>query len=154
MNRSLYTAAVSFLCALALSGCRTYPDNVSDFRYPILRGDVQRGQEAFVRMGCHLCHTVDGVALVDNAQLRPVTVNLGGDLAFAKTYGDLVTSIVNPSHVISDEWLKQLTPEMRRKIGTSPMYVNPDMKVTEMIDIVAFLNSRYRLLPGYTEYYY
>jgi hypothetical protein len=26
--------------------------------------------------------------------------------------------------------------------------------VTQLIDIVAFLNSRYRLLPGYTEYYY
>jgi hypothetical protein len=34
------------------------------------------------------------------------------------------------------------------------MYLNPEMKVSELIDIVAFLNSRYSLLPGYTEYYY
>jgi hypothetical protein len=34
------------------------------------------------------------------------------------------------------------------------MYLKEDMLVTELIDIVAFLNSRYRLLPGYTEYYY
>ena len=154
MAHPVSTAVAAILCAITLVGCRTYPDAVSEFRYPIVRGDVQRGQQAFVKMGCNLCHTVDGVQLPDNAALRPVTINLGGDLTYAKTYGNLVTSIINPDHVISQEWLKQLSPEARTKITRSPMYVNPDMKVTEMIDIVAFLNSRYRLLPGYTEYYY
>lgn len=145
----LLTAAI-----VALGACRTYPDYSSDFRFPVPRGDVNRGQQAFVEMGCHMCHTVDGVQLPDNTSLRPVTVVLGGDLIFAKTYGDLVTSIINPDHVISEEWLRQLPPATRREIDSSPMYVNPDMKVTELIDIVAFLNARYRLLPGYTEYYY
>lgn len=152
--KSLITAVVAIACAASLVACRTYPDYANDFRFPIERGDIQRGQEAFVAMGCHLCHTVDGVELVDNARLRPVTVNLGGELIFAKTYGDIVTSILNPSHVISEEYLKQLPREERRDVDSSPMYVNPDMKVTQLIDIVAFLNSRYRLLPGYTEYYY
>lgn len=150
----LLTAAAAILCTVTLTACRTYPDYANEFRFPILRGDVIRGQQAFVEMGCHMCHTVDGVELPDNTQLRPVTINLGGDLIFAKTYGDLVTSIINPDHVISEQWLKQLPPATRREIDSSPMYVNPDMKVTELIDIVAFLNSRYRLLPGYTEYYY
>lgn len=140
--------------ALLLSACRTYPDYSSDFRFPTPRGDIQRGQQAFVEMGCHMCHTVDGVELPDNTNLRPVTVLLGGDLIFAKTYGDLVTSIINPDHVISDRWLDQLPRTTRSQVDSSPMYVNPDLKVTQLIDIVAFLNSRYRLLPGYTEYYY
>jgi L-cysteine S-thiosulfotransferase len=154
MTRSLFTAIAAVVCTLLLAACRTYPDYASEFRFPILRGDVHRGQQAFVEMGCHMCHTVDGIELPDNTQLRPITVNLGGDLAFAKTYGDLVTSIINPDHVISDKWLEQLPRATRSEIDSSPMYVNPDMKVTELIDIVAFLNSRYRLLPGYTEYYY
>lgn len=154
MNKSLILAAAGLACTVLLGACRTYPDYASEFRFPILRGDVMRGQQSFVEMGCHMCHTVDGVELPDNTNLRPVTVMLGGDLIFAKTYGDLVTSIINPDHVISDQWLDQLPRQTRREVDSSPMYVNPDMKVTELIDIVAFLNSRYRLLPGYTEYYY
>ncbi len=83
-----------------------------------------------------------------------MTVELGGEMYFAKTYGDLVTSIINPDHVLSDEYLDQLPSEVRRRTNSSPMYMKEDMLVTELIDIVAFLNSRYRLLPGYTEYYY
>lgn len=149
-----YLALAAAIAGTALlAACRTYPDYTGDFRFPILRGDVMRGQQAFVGNGCHMCHTVDGITLPDTAE-RAITVNLGGDLMFAKTYGDLVTSIINPDHVISKEWLDQLPRPARRRVDSSPMYVNPDMKVTELIDIVAFLNSRYRLLPGYTEYYY
>ncbi len=79
---------------------------------------------------------------------------LGGELIFAKTYGNIVTSIINPNHIISGAYLDQLPADQRKRINTSPMYMNPNMKVTELIDVVAFLNSRYALLPGYTEYYY
>tara|TARA_R100001143_G_C3356767_1_gene132907 strand:+ start:118 stop:570 length:453 start_codon:yes stop_codon:yes gene_type:complete len=138
-----------------LSACRVYPDYANDFRFPILRGDIDRGQEAFVSLGCNQCHVVDGVDdLAAYSGTRPFTVMLGGELMFAQTYGDLVTSIINPDHVISDQYLDQLPREQRNRANSSPMYLNEDMKVTELIDIVAFLNSRYRLLPGYTEYYY
>lgn len=141
------------LAILLLSACRTYPDYANDFRFPILRGDIARGQQAFTSLGCVQCHVVDGVDLNASGN-RPFTVVLGGELMFAKTYGDLVTSIINPDHVISEEYLAQLPREARSQTSSSPMYVNEDMKVSELIDIVAFLNSRYRLLPGYTEYYY
>ncbi len=29
---------------LLLNACRTYPDFANDFRFPILRGDIERGQ--------------------------------------------------------------------------------------------------------------
>ncbi len=141
------------LAILLLSACRTYPDYASDFRFPILRGDIERGQQAFETLGCVHCHVVDGVDLNFNGT-RAFTVVLGGELMFAKTYGDLVTSIINPDHVISEQYLEQLPREARSRTNSSPMYVNENMKVSELIDIVAFLNSRYRLLPGYTEYYY
>ena len=140
--------------ALFLSACRIYPDYASDFRFPILRGDLEQGQQAFVSLGCNQCHVVDGVELPAYQGNRPVTVTLGGELMFAKTYGDLTTSIINPDHVLSDEYLDLLPRQERSRTNSSPMYLNAEMKVTELIDIVAFLNSRYRLLPGYTEYYY
>jgi sulfur-oxidizing protein SoxX len=138
----------------ALSACRTYPDYSSDFRFPISNGDVAQGREAFVRLGCPQCHTVSGVTLPEFTGTRFITMPLGGELIFAKTYGNLVTSIINPNHIISDVYLDQLPANQRNRTNTTPMYMNPNMKVTELIDIVAFLNSRYSLLPGYTEYYY
>jgi len=142
------------LVTLLLGGCRTYPDQVGSFRFPILSGNIQQGQEAFLRLECNQCHVVKGVDLPAFSGPRPVTVELGGELYFAKTYGDLVTSIINPDHVLSENYLEQLPPEVRRRTSSSPMYLKEDMLVTELIDIVAFLNSRYSLLPGYTEYYY
>mgnify|MGYP005647372265 FL=1 len=92
--------SVVLLLAL-LSGCRTYPDEVGSFRFPILSGDIERGQEAFLRLECNQCHVVSGVDLPVFSGPRPVTVELGGELYFAKTYGDLATSIIKPDHVIS-----------------------------------------------------
>lgn len=154
MYRKWIKLSAAALALVLLGGCRTYPDEVGSFRFPILNGDIQRGQQAFTRLECNQCHVVDGVELPAFAGPRPVTVELGGELYFAKTYGDLVTSIINPDHVLSDRYTEQLPREVRRRTVSSPMYLKEDMLVTEMIDIVAFLNSRYRLLPGYTEYYY
>lgn len=144
---------VGLLGLMFLGACKTYPDYAGDFRFPIMRGDIARGEQAFVSLGCNLCHAVEGVNLA-RPSITPVTVVLGGELMFAKTYGDLVTSIINPDHVLSERYLEQLPKDERRAVNDSPMYVNPEMKVTEMIDIVTFLNSRYSLLPGYTEFYY
>jgi len=144
----------ALLAVLFLSGCRVYPDEVGSFRFPILSGDIQQVQEAFLRLECNQCHQVNGVDLPEFSGPRPVTVELGGEIYFAKTYGDLVTSIINPDHVLSENYLDQLPGEVRRRTTSSPMYLKEDMLVTELIDIVAFLNSRYSLLPGYTEYYY
>ena len=84
--KSCLTAA---LLLVFLSGCRTYPDEIGSFRFPILDGDIQEGQDAFVRLECNQCHVVDGVQLPAFSGPRPVTVELGGEMYFAKTYGDL-----------------------------------------------------------------
>jgi len=149
-----FLLSVMAASVLLLSACRINPDYANDFRFPILRGDIERGQQAFASLGCIQCHVVDDVELPDYSGTRPFTVVLGGELMFAKTYGDLKTSIINPDHVISDQYLDLLPRQERSRVNSSPMYLNENMKVTELIDIVAFLNSRYRLLPGYTEYYY
>lgn len=142
------------IALLALGACRTYPDNVGDLRFPVPRGDVKRGQVAFQELGCVQCHSVKGVTLPMPGITPPARVELGGELTHAKTYGDLVSSIINPQHVISARYLEQFPRPERRTVDSSPMFMNPNMKVTQLIDIVTFLNSRYSLLPGYTEYYY
>jgi L-cysteine S-thiosulfotransferase len=154
MKLTIRLIGLSLLGLVTLSGCRTYPDATGEFRFPIQEGNVAQGRDTFVRLGCPQCHSVAGVDLSDFTGMSFMSMPLGGEIVFAKTYGNLVTSIINPDHVISDIYLDQLPADQRSRIYTSPMYLRPDMKVTELIDVVAFLNSRYSLLAGYTEYYY
>lgn len=108
-------------------------------------GDTQKGKEAFIGLNCHTCHTVAGEVLPD-VQRAIKAPHLGGEVYRVKSYGELVTSVINPKHVISKDWE-----------GTaSPMpVVNDRMTVQQMIDIVAFLNAQYvKLEPEYEVPYY
>ena len=70
------------LAILSLGACRTYPDYANDFRFPILQGDISRGQQAFAALGCVQCHAVDGVEL-QRPRSTPLTVTLGGEIGRA-----------------------------------------------------------------------
>lgn len=141
------------LILLVLTSCATHPDYATQFRFPIEWGNIAEGQMAFVNLECHQCHTVNGVDLVSYEGESPVTLELGGTIVYAKTYADLVTSIINPNHVVSDEYLSALPRDTRRG-ATTIMPFKDQMTVTQLIDLVMFLNSRYVLMEGYSEIYY
>ena len=141
------------LILLALSSCATHPDYATQFRFPIEWGSISEGQQAFVDLGCHQCHTVNGVEMMPYEGVSPVTLELGGTVVYAKTYADLVTSIINPSHVVSDDYLNTL-PQDARGGSMSIMPFKNQMSVEQLIDLVIFLNSRYVLMEGYSEIYY
>ena len=80
------------------------------------------------------------------------TLPLGGEVYKVRTYGELVTSFINPAHVVAKDYLKTLEKE-ERKDAESPMAsANNRMTVEQMIDIVEFLNVHYvKLVPDYEE---
>lgn len=122
-----------------LTGCKPSPQSSRGFRLP--DGDIERGREAFVALHCYSCHRVDGVELP-----APTSFNLtlGGETQRVRTYGELVTSIIHPSHVISENYKQELTDA-----NLSPMpEFNHVMTVKQMIDLVAFLQSRYELVEA------
>jgi hypothetical protein len=63
-----------------------------------------------------------------------------------KTYGDLVTSIVNPSHRLARGY-------PREEVSTdgvslmSWVFLNEVITVQQLIDIVAFLQDEYEFVP-------
>lgn len=120
-----------------LAGCENNPRSSRGFRLP--DGDAAKGREAFVALQCHKCHKVVGEELTP-----PVSFNLtlGGETVRVRTYGQLVTSIINPSHVRSEQYLKQLT---EAKESPMPKF-NHLMTVEQMIDLVAFLQPHYQLV--------
>jgi hypothetical protein len=138
---------------LTLSGCATRPDYASQFRFPIDSGNIEAGRAAFIALQCHQCHTVSGVDLPAYRGTSPLKLELGGEIIYAKTYAGLVTSIINPSHVLSERYLKML-PADKQGGARSIMPFRKDMTVEQLVDGVTFLNSRYVKIEGYKETFY
>ena len=117
--------------------------SAAGFRLP--DGDVERGRAAFLEMKCYTCHTVKGTDIPspgkDYAYVRVVV--LGGEIRQVKTYGELVTSIINPSHVLAPGYPKELIAKDGQSIMPD---FNDKMTIRQLIDLVAFLQSRYELV--------
>ena len=116
-------------------------------------GDVARGKVAFTEMKCHRCHTVAGESLPDFDEPSQLSIHLGGEVRKVKTYGHLVTSIINPQHVVSKDYLETLKGgEQEGAISPMPK-MNGYMTVSQLIDIVEFLNTSYvKLVPEFNKY--
>ena len=100
---------------LLLSGCdedRTMSER--GFRLP--EGDAMAGRETFLYMHCNQCHTIQGEELPTIPGFEPF-VELGGAVTRVKTYGELVTAVINPSHKLADGYAEDLVSED----GTSKM---------------------------------
>ena len=97
------------------------------------------GRETFLYMQCNQCHTISGEQLPAIPGAEPY-VELGGMVTRVKTYGELVTAIINPSHKLADGYAEELVSED----GVSNMYVyNRHMTVQELTDLVMFLQPHY-----------
>ena len=102
-------------------------------------GNADKGKEHFVSLGCNSCHKVRGVELPEPESDGPVKIMLGSQTKIA-SYGSLVTSIVNPSHRLSRRYRKDSVSVD----GESLMIVfNDVMTVTQLTDLIAFLQPRY-----------
>jgi mono/diheme cytochrome c family protein len=114
------------------------------------KGDAEKGKQAFIEMQCHRCHSVAGETFPNHSEPSKVRLHLGGEVYKVKTYGQLVTSVIHPDHVVSKDYLETLEKE-KREGAESPMpSVNGEMTVEQMINIVEFLNSHYvKLEPEY-----
>lgn len=132
--------------AAVVAGCSYTPI----FGFPIEEGDVAQGRQAFIDHRCHACHSVSDVSLPDLAGAPDLELELGGATTDVRSYAELVTSVINPDHVISERYRDQLRLDAVVP-AESPMplpYID-NMTVRQLIDIVTFLDSRYELVDGY-----
>jgi hypothetical protein len=108
-------------------------------------GELEAGKTAFTKFGCNNCHSVGDIefkGLDENLK-----VPLGGAVTMVKTYGELVTSIINPAHKIDKN--NQLVDGFKMKT------YNEVMTVQELVDIVTFLQSEYEIkTPSHYSYPY
>jgi sulfur-oxidizing protein SoxX len=146
MNRRL-TVISGLLAVALLAGCDR--DYMSERGFSLPEGDPVVGQQAFLYMQCNECHTISGMELPTVPLADPPFVELGGEVTRVKTYGDLVTAIINPSHELAKGYEKDLVSND----GESKMYnYNGFMTIQELVDIVMFLQPHYDVVIPYSAY--
>ena len=137
--------AVLLLTVAVVAGC-----DRSSQGFALPEGDAEQGRAEFVSLGCGDCHSIMGDA--ELGELDPeaeIRVILGGPTSRVQTYGNLVTSIINPSH------------HVRR--GDREMMTNPDgssrmrsyndiMTVQQLVDLVTLLKEHYEVWTPPTSY--
>jgi sulfur-oxidizing protein SoxX len=132
---------------LTLGGCGA--DRMSEKGFSLPEGDPIRGKDTFLYMHCHECHTIAGEDLPRVELADPPFVELGGTVTRVKTYGELVTAIINPSHKLARGYpIDVVSNEGESKM---PVY-NSFMTVQELIDIVMFLQPYYEVYVPKYEY--
>ena len=133
---------------MSLTACDSGPDSPRGFSLP--QGSLNNGQQVFIKHQCLACHALEGVR--DKAIVLQLeeAVQLGGEKINVTTYVELVTSIINPSHKIARNYKLNTVDES----GTSKMRnYNDVMTVTELVDLVTYLQPHYKVKPyEYTPY--
>lgn len=117
-------------------------------------GDVEQGKQAFVDLQCNDCHSIADIEWKGDEKNGGPHLRLGGQVTSLKTYGELVTSVINPSHKISRNFHRK--QQMTTEEGKSLMEMNYNevMTVQELVDIVTFLQSEYKLMEPSNPYVY
>ncbi len=134
-------AAIGVLFLIVTAGCTPAPESGRGFTLP--EGNVDAGQATYVSLQCNACHKIEGVEqLAAEGEKPELSVALGGEVTRIQTYGELVTSIINPSHRLAKGYaVDDVSVE-----GTSKMRnYNDVMTVKQLTDLVTFLQSKYKL---------
>lgn len=131
------------VCASILQGCFSSPESPLGFRLP--DGDAEKGMQAFQDLQCYGCHAVQGMEFPPG-DVASVSVVLGGNVTRVKTYGELVTSIINPSHKLAPGYKEEdVTIDGASRMELA--HLNDVVTVQQLIDLVAFLQPLYKLMP-------
>ena len=154
-NQPKFVLSIVFtaIVLLALSACGKEGKPVRGFVLP--DGDIAQGEQVFVDFNCHGCHTIPGVDFPDVVFTPPFILEIGGKVYRVKSYGQLLTAVTNPDHIISPKYVAMLAKADREAVISPMPYFGEEMTVAELIDLVSFLHAQYtRLQPQYYRGYY
>lgn len=134
--------AILILAVFAMAvGCAPAPKSGSGFTLP--EGDAEAGKATFVALQCNACHTVEGIEQpAEEGGTPAMSVAIGGQVSRIATYGELVTSIINPSHRLAKGYkVEDVAVEGQSKMTN----YNDVLTVKQLCDLVSFLQSKYEI---------
>ena len=118
-------------------------------------GDVAKGKQTFSDLNCSRCHSIGDIKWSGGETDDDPHIKLGGEVTALKTYGELVTSVINPSHKISRQAeTKQILTDTTGASKMEVYHYNEIMTVQELVDLVTFLQSEYKLVMPENPYPY
>jgi len=135
-------------CIFILSACDQGANSPKGFSLP--EGNPEAGKLVFLKHQCLACHSIPGLVDHNVEREHSPPISLSSNSAIVKTYAELVTSIINPSHRISRgaQWANY----DENKESIMPNY-NDVLTVSELIDLVAYIQPHYQVTPWpYTVY--
>ena len=119
--------------------------------FALPEGNIEQGKVTYERLACNECHSISDIEWKGGRD--SLKIQLGGEVSSKISYGHLVTSVINPSHKIAPNYKQMNTTET----GHSTMKnYNDIMTVQELINLVTFLQSEYKVsIPTtyYSPYY-
>lgn len=137
---------------LTLAACTRESPPVKGFVLP--EGDLVKGEKVFVKYHCHACHTIPGVDLPRIEPPPPFVMAIGGEVYRVKNSGELLTAVLNPTHVLSQEYVAKLDKAQQSNVSSPMPYYGDAMSITEMINLVTFLQAQYhKLMPDFFQGY-
>ena len=156
-SRKFSTMGLSGMLAmftlLALTACTGDSKPVKGFVLP--QGDIAQGEQVFIDFNCHGCHTIPGKEFPETEFEPPFILEIGGEVYRVKNYGELLTAVVNPDHIISLKYRAMLEQADRDTVISPMPYYGEHMTVAQLIDLVEFLHAQYtKLQPQYYRGYY
>jgi len=145
----LYRSRLAVLAAL-IGACVACDSRHSSRGFHLPGGDVDRGKAAFAALGCHSCHEVPGAGLPAPSVKPAVPVSFGGEVDQKLSDAYLVTAMLDPTYQLGPYPRDQVTSGGKSRM---PCYAGK-MDTQQMIDIVAFLQSRYVVRRWSPQYVY
>jgi len=131
-----------FFIVLLLAGLMSCTRQSKGFVLP--EGDIAKGEVVFTELNCNRCHSVADIKWTGSDDYGDPYIKLGGTVSQIKTYGELVTSVINPSHEISRNSMNRESVRLTDGSSKMEMYrYNEIMTVQELVDVVTFLQSQY-----------
>jgi sulfur-oxidizing protein SoxX len=136
-----YHAAIAVsLSVIVLSSC----DYITERRgFSLPEGNLKSGEVVFTTLKCNSCHSLPTIEQLPDVNGHEISVKLGGDVTRIKTYEELVTAIINPSHRITQPTMPQ---NLDADNQSAMRNYNDIMTVSQLIDLVSFLQTQYTLL--------
>jgi len=123
-----------------LLGCDADSQAARGFSLP--KGDPGAGKLVYTQLQCNNCHSLPSVPQDSERIAGSPSVTLGGEVSSVQTYGQLVSSIINPSHRIAKGYpLAEVTENGQSRMRN----YNEVMTVKELIDLVSYLQPQYQL---------
>jgi len=141
---------LGWLIILAITAS-TYSCNQQGRGFALPQGNIEDGKLAFVGLSCNQCHSIGDIVWQGAADGLDLHVQLGGEVTLIKSYGELLTSIINPSHKIAKRY-QQVT---KTEEGMSMMEnYNQVMTVEQLVDLVSYLQTEYKFSMPSNPYLY